>query len=511
MNRYLFVARVFALLIGFYLLCAGLIAGLIALTVVAINTVGMNRGTGLLLLVTLAAVFVVLRGVFVSTRVRARDIVGVAVTPDEQPALWARIRELARRVGTRAPRRLYIVAETNAAVWENTRLLGLLPGRRHMMIGVPLLVALTPGQLDSVLAHELGHYGNKDTRLGGLVGRTRHSVLGALTAAGRPRKVALPGSDLFVVLFRWYAKVVLRATQQASRAQEYAADRVAAEIAGPANTIAALSEMRGIGAAFDFYLSRYIAPGLQLGLTPPPPDVFGGFAGLLAEPSRQAELDEMRQNPGKQQADPYDSHPPTADRIAALAALPQPVVPPDPPGLRAVAILANPAHVLDRVATRALQKQIGGKQVATWDTLAQATGQHRADEHAKPLADVVTRLTGQPATLGSFLQLVETGRYTQILDALPRNEASRKTGATGRIAREHAKTELAQMLSGWLIGHAARSGRVMWAHSWADVAGDLRMAPELKTDLEAAVDDLVAVRPNAARLRAVLQRLAVTA
>ena len=173
MRRYAFVAQVLGLLAGFYLICIALVAGLTALTVVGFAEAGVNRLTLFLSLVTLAAAFVVVRGVFVSTHLRVRDIAGVEVTAADQPALWHRVHQLAAQVGTRPPRRIFLVPEVNAAVWENTRLLGLIPGKRQMMVGVPLLMALTPAQLDAVLAHELGHYGNRDTRLGGLVGRTR--------------------------------------------------------------------------------------------------------------------------------------------------------------------------------------------------------------------------------------------------------------------------------------------------------------------------------------------------
>jgi Zn-dependent protease with chaperone function len=425
--------------------------------------------------------------------------------------LWARVRQLAAQVGTRAPRRIYLVPKVNAAVWENPRLLGLIPGPRQMMIGVPLLVALTPAQLDSVLCHELGHYGNSDTRLGGLVGRARVSVLAALDAAGRPRRVKLPGSGLFVLLFCSYARVVLRFTQPASRAQELAADRVAARVAGTASTIAALRELPGLDAAFDFYLNRYIAPGLALGLMPPPPEVFGGFAALLAEPSRRAELDEMRQHPREEEANPFDSHPPIAERVAALMALPPDGSTLDTSGVRAVAILANPAHALTSVAVQALQKPAAGAQIVPWDTVADATGLHRADEAAKPLREAVTGLTGRPAELPTFIDLIKSGRLGEVLAALPRSESSRRTDATGRVAVEHAKTVLAPALTGWLTGHLARSRLAGWAHSWSHVGGDLRMAPELQAALDAAVDDLVAVRPDHARLRALVSDLVVTA
>ena len=508
MRRYAYVAQVLGLLIGFYLMCAALVAGLIALTVVVFDTTGADRASFALLVVTLAAIFVVIRGVFVSTHVRARHVVGVEVTPAQQPALWARIHELAARVGTRAPRRLYLVPDVNAAVWENTRLLGLVPGRRQMMVGVPLLMAQTPAQLDAVLAHELGHYGNRDTQVGGLVGRTRQGVLSALRTAGREGRFELPGAGLFVALFSGYAKVVLRVTQEASRAQEFAADRVAAEIAGPANVIAALSELRGIGAAFDFYLARYVSPGLELGLLPAPPEVFGSFSAMLADPVRRAELDEMAQNPRDRPHDPYDSHPPMVERIAALAALPRNEAAPDGSGVRAIAILVNPAEALAGVAMRLLQKELKGKQTASWDAMAQVIGLHRADRRAKPLQDVVAWLTGRPPNLTALVDVLAAGRLNETLDALPRNEASRRTNATGRVAREHAKTELAAMLAGWLVGHSVRAGRARWVHSWADVDGELRMAPELQAELDSAVDELVAVRPDDARLRALVHSMA---
>src|SRR5690349_18578438 len=103
MRRYVYVAQILGLLIGFYVMCAALVAGLIALDAFVFSIDGAARAGVALLAVTLAAIFVVVRGVFVSTRLRHRHVVGIRVTEVEQPALWARIRELAARVGTRTP------------------------------------------------------------------------------------------------------------------------------------------------------------------------------------------------------------------------------------------------------------------------------------------------------------------------------------------------------------------------------------------------------------------------
>ena len=61
-----------------------------------------SRQVAIAYLLTAVAVYVVVRGVFVSTRVR--HIVGVIVTDRDEPALWERVRFLARAVGTRPPR-----------------------------------------------------------------------------------------------------------------------------------------------------------------------------------------------------------------------------------------------------------------------------------------------------------------------------------------------------------------------------------------------------------------------
>src|ERR1700752_4981383 len=99
MRRYVFVAQVFTLLIGFYAMCAALIAGLVALTAVVFRSNVTTSAATTLLFVTLAAIFVVIRGVFVSPRFKARDIVGIEVRPVEQPTLWRHIRQLASQVG----------------------------------------------------------------------------------------------------------------------------------------------------------------------------------------------------------------------------------------------------------------------------------------------------------------------------------------------------------------------------------------------------------------------------
>lgn len=90
---------------------------------------------------------------------------------DDAPDLWDTVAELAKEVGAPVPTELRLTAEANAAVSEETRLLGFSVGVRRMYIGVPLLVGLPTDELCAVLCHELGHYARGHTRFGAMTYR----------------------------------------------------------------------------------------------------------------------------------------------------------------------------------------------------------------------------------------------------------------------------------------------------------------------------------------------------
>ncbi|HZD99987.1 MAG TPA: M48 family metalloprotease [Micromonosporaceae bacterium] len=526
MRRIVHALTVVVLLAGFYVLCLAILAALVALDVVVTkadaSAPALAREVAIAYLLTAVAVYVVVRGVFVSTRVRHRHIVGVMVTDRDEPALWERVRFLARAVGTRPPARIYLVPDVNAAVWENAKLLGLIPGRRSMMIGMPLLIALTPAQFDSVIAHELGHYGNRDTRLGALDHRARESVMAAVAAAqgrltarrgadGKPRRFRLPGQAVFVALFRMYARLVLSVTQHASRRQEIAADSVAAAIAGQANAAAGLRELPAVEAAFSFYIDRYVAAGVERDMLPIPGEVLGGFAALLAEPSRRAELDDLRQDPTAETPDPFDSHPAIRDRIATIEALPPDGRPLDTSDARALATLSDPKATLAAVGARMLVRNGAGKQAVDWDTLATAAAADRAARSADPLRIAVASFYQQPRALSGLLDAIDAGQLGEILDRLPKSDGATKVKAGTRAARELAKTSMIPMVAAWALAELAAQGRVRWRNSWADADGAIEMAPDLDEKLQAAVDALAAVSPDAGPMRAVVYAMGVPA
>jgi Zn-dependent protease with chaperone function len=239
---------------------------------------------------------------------RRPEPVGLRVTREDAPQLWSLLDGAAAAAATRTPDTVTIVADAAAKIIERTHLLGLVGGRRDLYLGLPLLQAWDAAHLRAVTAHELGHYSPRLGRLAPLAYRGR-------VAVGRtvPR---IPRRNPAGPLLRTYAKFYRRVDAPFSRAQELAADRIAAEHAGPKAAAAVLRDLPALDGIQRVFHAEYLGPGWQAGHVPD--DIFGGFLRVLA--ARAEEIAVLRaRDPGA--PSPWDIHPPLQERLAALAAL----------------------------------------------------------------------------------------------------------------------------------------------------------------------------------------------
>ncbi|NMO53931.1 M48 family metalloprotease [Actinoplanes sp. TBRC 11911] len=506
--------KIITLLLGFYLLCVVLLAGLVVVDYFALDTSSawhVPKLIFLLLAATVGVFIVVVRGLFVSVRVRQKDLNGLPVSRAEQPALWQRVTALAETVGTRPPAEIRLVPQVNAAVLEHAHLMGLLPGKRRMMIGVPLMQALTVPELDAVLAHELGHYSDRHSRLAPLAGRARASVMGTLKAVSRQRtggRFKWPGSDAYAALFHAYAGLVLRHTFAISREQEYAADRIAAQAGGRANAASALRKLPATDAAYDYYLNEFIGLGLRNKLVPPPPEVLGGFGRFLVDPERMKEMAELGDPDDSDEAHAFDSHPPIADRIAAIMTLPDDGRPPAEAAggheTRAFALLHNPVAVLTALGIEMVGKHAAAAQVADWDTIARTARLGGAQENSKPIQHLVSSMIGRPARFTDFLALVEAGRLSEILERMDRTETAMRLKVPPPAQREFKKNALGRMLVGWAVFELVPSGRATIEHSWSGFGGEMKFAGLDDKALTEGVEALLTMWPDTALIRQVV-------
>jgi Zn-dependent protease with chaperone function len=456
------------LLAGFYVLVAAMAAGTAVFDFYAVKY-GHAGGFKVAALATLG-VLAMLRGVFVVGRREGGHQPGVAVMPRDEPELWRTVTELAAQVKTRVPDEIRLVPEVNAAVGEEARLLGLIPGRRYMYVGIPLMLNLSADEMRAVLCHELGHYSGSHTRLGGITYRGRTSLIRTIER--------LHDHTIIRGTFLLYAKLYLRVSQAVSRRQELEADAAAVAVSGRRAMGEALRKVRGSSAAWDFYLNAYcelIGPAQAR-----PADLFAGFSTLLQQPSMRAEVEKVVSAP--EERSPYDSHPSLAERLAAIERLPEPAVRPDP--RPALALLVDPQRAALHTQASMLTEEALRLPVLDWPQIVER-GLY-AGANAEAMKDVFQAVghmanTPQP-TVDTVLRVLAGGGTADLGTRL------RMANWRGDDTPELVARIVARAFEGLLI----QAGRARYVFSWSDIAklvGVDGTEVDLTEAVRAAVDD----------------------
>ncbi len=205
--------------------------------------------------------------------------------------------------------------DLNAAAASVPRLLGLLGHRHFLVLGLPLMQALSRAQLAAVIAHEFGHLGGGHGRFGAWVYRVRLSWFGLLHALEARQAWA---AGMFRRFFGWYAPYFNAYSFVLARDNELAADRIAARISGGGQPLAdALVRTSVLGGRLHEGFLQQVRE--SAGQQPQPPDsLYRDMGAALRQPhpadpqwleralARDAGLD--------------DTHPSLQVRLAALGA-----------------------------------------------------------------------------------------------------------------------------------------------------------------------------------------------
>jgi Zn-dependent protease with chaperone function len=224
---------------------------------------------------------------------------------------------VASRLETKAVDAIYVTPSAQIGVTEQ----GSLPqkltgaGRRVLLLGLGALPGMTQSQLRAILAHEYGHFSNRDTAGGDLARRVQISVLHlahGLATTGQARWYN--PAWLFV---RAFHRLYLRITLGASRLQEILADRSAATAYGAAVFIRALRHIIHQELVFKATAANEIAMAQEqerelqnlYQLSP------------LQDEDKPKELETLEDEVMNRPTSPYDSHPAPCDRIELLTSL----------------------------------------------------------------------------------------------------------------------------------------------------------------------------------------------
>jgi Zn-dependent protease with chaperone function len=254
-----------------------------------------------------------------SLHVKVNPPEGVPVGQRQAPELFAMLEELQNEL--KAPRctQVLISDEVNACVAQVPRF-GLFGGfRNYLVLGLPLLQALTANQLRAVLAHEFAHLAGGHTHFSRWIYNQRRrwgQLMEGLDQHDRR------GGFLFRPFLKWYIPTFNAYSFPLARADEFQADAVAARITG-ASVVA--ETLTGIRAASHFVHEKYW-PGIHEQVQAMPQPGFMPYSELPAKldsgldaDSAQAWIDrDMAVATGIE-----DTHPALSDRLAAIGESPR--------------------------------------------------------------------------------------------------------------------------------------------------------------------------------------------
>jgi Zn-dependent protease with chaperone function len=244
---------------------------------------------------------------------------GLPLSREEAPRLWAMVTAMAQRVGVPLPDVLLLQMDANA--WVQLR--GYRKGRGSCTLGVgfDLLAIFTQTEMEAVIAHEMAHakliqrgyrgwLSNGITRIGRLAYMLGYAIAHARDNNKRfwTARFLYRGSELL-------GKTGSRLVAAYSRQDEFAADRVAAELCGSALYRQALLKVHVAGEVESEVQMDARARLLQLQRE----GSYSQWVRDLRLPATPQKYDEVQQKVLSQDTrDEFDTHPILSDRLAAL-------------------------------------------------------------------------------------------------------------------------------------------------------------------------------------------------
>ncbi len=238
------------------------------------------------------------------------------VTRAQAPALFTMLDRLQAKLETPRLHAVQVTKDLNAGVTQVPRL-GLFGWHRnYLIIGLPLMKALSVSQFESVLAHELGHLSHGHARAANWIYRLRLIWARLEQAlAGRPRW----GSWLTRPFYRWYVPYFAACSFPLARSNEFEADAAAVRVTSRASVAQALTSVSVVSA----WTQEHYWPGIHAAAKDVPQPAFSPFSNfdagkLQTLAARDAQRWLAVALARKTTTD--DTHPALCDRLAAVGA-----------------------------------------------------------------------------------------------------------------------------------------------------------------------------------------------
>jgi Zn-dependent protease with chaperone function len=269
---------------------------------------------------------------------------GIAATREDAPALFETIDAVDARVQGPPLAGVRIDGQLNAGVVGVPGRLAGLGARNYLVVGLPLLQALTADEFRAVLAHELAHLSRRHGRLSRSLYRREaawqqfHDAL---------RKRAAVTRVVLGAFFAWYLPRLHAYALPLLHRHEHEADAIAAEAEGVERMARALMRL----ALAERYLEWRFWPDVAARARDepsPPRTVFAELGARVRAAATDPAVAVWLRTSLREDEDPTESHPSLERRLAALGAAAPEVVESAEPS--AAATLLEPR--LDDLCTR---------------------------------------------------------------------------------------------------------------------------------------------------------------
>lgn len=243
----LFIFAYLVLAILVVSLAALCLVGALALISSSPSFVTLGLGLGLISLGVMIVVFL-FKFIFETHKVDRSHL--IEITQKEEPELFRMISEIVAEIGTQFPKKIYLSAEVNAAVFYDSGFWSMfLPIKKNLQIGVGLINTVSRNELKAILSHEFGHFSQRSMKIGSYVYNVNQIIFNILykndSYNNMTRKWAGRGwiFGLFVlvavninsviqwILGRLYG-LVNKSYLGLSREMEFHADEIAAGVTG---------------------------------------------------------------------------------------------------------------------------------------------------------------------------------------------------------------------------------------------------------------------------------------
>jgi len=273
----------------------------------------------------IAGTVVLVLGSWLSLRlflVRVGDPSGVAIRRPAAPELFAVLDDIRARLHAAPFHEVLLTPEFNASVAQTPRMGPLGCHRNRLLLGLPLLDALSPEEMRAVLAHEFAHLSREHGRLSHWLYRLRRSWEIQFRRFGTSQSQDQRALRRLIVRYvEWFWPRFNAHAFVLSRANEYEADAAAARIAGAAHVASSLVRLRLLARLMEETLWPELWQ-LAKSQPAPPGDAFLRLRDGLRQGVPAGKLPRWSDEAFRESPNNNDTHPCLRERLHALVVSP---------------------------------------------------------------------------------------------------------------------------------------------------------------------------------------------